>query len=160
MDVQSHVNTIATIVASKVNEELLGAETRFMAAIDGHMESVVGRLGFERKIREIHDAISFLKAMEERAKTNVTDAMKDIQENVIQSILDFLRNPISSSSPHRTRSPSASVSGESLSEHSEQPSQHTPGDIHVDGFMYGDTPGPTPTEVMQSFDQATAQVIY
>ncbi|KAL0696896.1 hypothetical protein Bca4012_064076 [Brassica carinata] len=49
--------------------------------------------------------------------------LKTKSENVIQSILDFLRNPISSTPSQRAATPSASVSDESTSEESQDPPQ-------------------------------------
>lgn len=96
-----------------IREELVDMEAKILAAFESHVESFVGRFGFEKKIADLQSAVLVLSDIEERVKFNISDAVEVMQGSVIQSILDFLKNPISSAPPGRSSSPSGSSSGES-----------------------------------------------
>ncbi|KAG2328306.1 hypothetical protein Bca52824_011034 [Brassica carinata] len=104
------------ILAGQVREELLGMDARVPAAFESHVETIVGRFGFEKKISDLQKAVSALNEIEGMVNSNISGAVKDMQESVTKSILDFLRNPISSAPPGPFSSPSGSGSGESQHE--------------------------------------------
>lgn len=58
---QSRFSSLANLVAGQIRDELLGMETRVLAAFHAQVETVVGRFGFEKKIGDLHKAVSTLK---------------------------------------------------------------------------------------------------
>ncbi|KAL0722753.1 hypothetical protein Bca4012_037352 [Brassica carinata] len=104
------------ILAGQVREELLGMDARVPAAFESHVETIVGRFGLEKKISDLQKSVSALNEIEGMVNSNISGAVKDMQESVTKSILDFLRNPISSAPPGPFSSPSGSGSGESQHE--------------------------------------------
>ncbi|KAL0697216.1 hypothetical protein Bca4012_064396 [Brassica carinata] len=117
----ARVSTIANRVAQKVAKELSEAEKRLLASMEGQVETVLRRIGVEKKITALNEAVMTLKGMEERVKNNVAEAMGTLEGNVIQSILDFLRNPISSTPAQMSDTPTGSESEESTREASQVP---------------------------------------
>lgn len=119
---------LADIVASKVREELLGMEARILAGYESQVESDVGGLGIDRKISEIHKAVSSLKGIEGRVNENLSIAVKAMQENVSESIISFLRNSLATEPPSHESSPSPYPSADSPPPRNDETSaQNSPG---------------------------------
>lgn len=117
---------LAELVASQIKEELLGMEAWFLAGCETQVETVVGRLGIDRKISELHRAVSSLKGIEGRVNDNISGAVKAMQDNVTEAIINFLRNPIATEPPH-VSTPSSSRSAESQPDDNDHISTHNSG---------------------------------